>query len=291
MKKLITTDITTTIGMPVKAGTWNHLQAAYQEGIAEGIKAVIGSGYNSAVVYILNGLVNQSTHPTYNVTAGSVFYNGEVYLVDAATFTLTGSNLAVLTGPTISYYTGIEADGVEFTDGIVRNVHQIRKMTLTQALGGSGVSNYVDMQRINSNIPQVNIIQGAGIGVSGTYPNITVTNTLPDVNKIIQSGTIPIGDLNTTTDLDSNTTLLSGGSSGFAGYRYIFPVAIGHTNYLPIIMVGHDAFDTVSDMSQNYMCGVLYGKKSATDMFFFIQTTATGNAQTLQVKYMLISTV
>lgn len=285
MRKLKTSDITTSVAMSIKSGTLDHIQAAYAEAVAEAVKGVVGPGYNSATMYILNGVVNSGTFPNYNITAGSVFYDGEVYLVDAANFTLAGAQVAVCKIVTTNF-TGVNADSVQFTDGVPRNVHEIRKVVLSADLGGSGISNYVSAVRINVNIPQLNLTAGAGISITGTYPNLNVASTIE--NPVILATSIFMGDLNSSADLDTYTTLLSGGSNGFAGYRYTYPVAVGHTNYVPILVLQHDFITTVADASNNYMCSIQMGQRSATDLYFFIQTSATGNVQNLWVKLILI---
>jgi hypothetical protein len=143
MKKLLTNSITTSIGFPIKSGTLDHLQSAFQEPIAELAKCFFGNSYDQTKVYILNGLVNSGSGSTYNISAGSVLFNGEVYLVDAVTLTVSGSNIPVGTIAT-TYYTASNADGVEFTDGVVRNVHAIRKIVIAAGLSGSGDANYTD---------------------------------------------------------------------------------------------------------------------------------------------------
>jgi hypothetical protein len=285
MRKLKTSDITTSVAMPIKSGTLDHIQAAYAEAVAEAIKGVVGPAYSNTTMYILNGLVNSGSFPTYNITAGSVFYDGEVYLVDAANFTLGGSQVAVCKIVTTNL-TGVNADSVQFTDGVPRNVHEIRKVVISADLAGSGISNYASGVRINVNIPQLNLTQGPGITVSGTYPNLTVSSTIE--NPVILATSIFIGDLQSTADLDTYTTLLSGGSNGQSGYRYTFPVAVGHTNYVPILVLQHDFITTNADASTNYMCTIQCGQRNANDLYFFIMTTATGNVQNLWVKLILI---
>lgn len=285
MRKLNTSAITTSIAMPIKSGTLDHIQAAYAEAVAEAIKGVVGPSYNSGTMYILNGLVNFGVFPNYNVTAGSVFYDGEVYLVDAANFTLAGSQVAVAKIVT-TQFSGTNADAVQFTDGIGRNVHDIRKVQLSADLAGSGISNYASAIRINVNIPQLNLTAGPGVTVTGTYPNLVVSSSIE--NPVLLATSIYIGDLNSNTDLDAYTTLLSGGSNGFAGYRYTFPVAIGHTNYVPIGVLQHDLITTQADMNGNYMLSIQFGQRSGTDIYFWLQTTATGNVQSAWVKLILL---
>ncbi len=153
MKKIDVSPISNSTGFPVKSGSLIHLQAAYQEAIAENIKSVIGFGYSSAKVYILGGLVNSGSGLNYIISAGSVFFNGEVYIVPAATFSIVAPNAAVGV-ITTSYFSAVNADPVQFTDGIPRNVHQVRQIIMQSGLSGSGSGNYTDFVKANgSQIP------------------------------------------------------------------------------------------------------------------------------------------
>lgn len=137
MKKIDLSNITTGVGMPIKSGVLSHLQSAYQEVIDAIVKGSVGSGYDTTKFYVLYGCVNSTTAPIYTVSAGAIFFNGEIYLVDAFTFTATGSNVAVGT-ITTSFFSGTNADPITFTDSIARNVLQIRKVVFAAAASASG---------------------------------------------------------------------------------------------------------------------------------------------------------
>jgi hypothetical protein len=136
MKKIDLSNISTGVGMPIKSGVLSHLQSAYQEVIDAIVKGNIGGGYDPTKYYVLYGCVNSTTAPIYTVSAGAIFFNGEIYLVDAFTFTATGSNVAVGT-ITTSFFSGTNADPITFTDGIARNVLQIRKIVFAAAASAS----------------------------------------------------------------------------------------------------------------------------------------------------------
>lgn len=153
MKKLITTSISNTVGFPVKSGTLDFLQLAYQEALTAISKNIIGSlGYSTSTVYILYGCVNSGSGSSYIISAGAVFYNGEVYLVPAATFTVSGGDVAIATLVTLQYSTN--ADPVVFTDGSSKSVHNIRQVVITDGSTGSGISdfsNFKETQIVLSN--------------------------------------------------------------------------------------------------------------------------------------------
>lgn len=287
MRNLNTSAITTSVAMPVKSGTLDHVQLAYKESVAESIKGLIGSVYSSTVIYILNGLVNVGSGSNYDISAGSVFYNGEVYLVDAAVFTISGGQFAVCKIVT-SNFSGVNADPVQFSDGINRNVHEIRKVVISADLGGSGISNYVDGQRINSNIAQANLIAGSGISITGAYPDKTISSTV--TNKIIRTGNIVIGDLNVTPS-DPNCALLASSTSGLSAYVYTFPIALADANYKPILILGNNSNNNWGLFNANFMCVLQTGAFSNTQMYFAIGTTSSGATQSLEVNFTLISTL
>ena len=142
MRKIDESKITSDKSMFFKQGTWTHLQKAYQEPIAESLKAMIGSGYDATKMYVLNGCINSGSGSSFVISAGSVFYGGEVYLVDAVSFSTTGSNVAVATITTTNNTTDYSADPCEFSDGSLENVHNIRKVVIASGASGSGTKNY-----------------------------------------------------------------------------------------------------------------------------------------------------
>lgn len=141
MKKVVTSFIVSNVAQPIKKGTLDHLQSSWYECLEALAKTIIGEGYSTTKLYILYGCVNSTTAPVYTISAGAVFFNGEIYLVDAVTFTATGSDVAVGT-IAVTYLTSASADPVVFTDGTSHNVHQIRKMVFAAAAAGSGDVNY-----------------------------------------------------------------------------------------------------------------------------------------------------
>lgn len=164
MKKIITSGITTAVGMPIKSGTVEHLQAAYQEALTALARMNILS-YDASKIYVLYGCVNSGSGANFVISAGAVFFNGEVYLVPSATFTTSGGNVAIGT-VTTTYFTATNADPVEFTDAILRSVHEIRQIVISS--GTSGATNYADFVFTNggrvqsSDTSKVTVVFGAG---------------------------------------------------------------------------------------------------------------------------------
>ena len=150
MKKIDITPIVSGVSMPFKKGTMKHLQESYQEAIAAIARInMMGyvAGYES-FVFILYGCKNTGTGTSYIISSGAVYYNGEVFLVDAATFTTATGEVAIGEIVTTNY-TDITADPVEYSDGTTANVHQIRKVRFKS--GPSDATwNYSTMTRIDT---------------------------------------------------------------------------------------------------------------------------------------------
>lgn len=145
MKRLDTSSITTSVAMPIKAGTLEFLQDANKETIANIVKNLLGFTPDANTIYILNGCVNSNTAPTYNVSAGVVYYNGEIYEVAAFSFTTTGTDLPY-PNLLITQFT-TNADPVQFTDGTPRNVHNIRSLTVSATSTDTGYPIYSNWYR------------------------------------------------------------------------------------------------------------------------------------------------
>ncbi len=141
MRKINTSAITPTVGLPVKSGTINHLQEAYRETTEAAIRAMIGNAYSASTFYKLYGCENSGSGSNYIVSAGAIFYNGEVYLVDAATFTAGVGETAVGTITTTNILAA-NADPVTLTNSTTANVHEIRKIVFASGVSGSGDVNF-----------------------------------------------------------------------------------------------------------------------------------------------------
>lgn len=187
MKKIDRSAITTSVGMPEKSGTLGHIQDAIIESVAGAILGLIGSLYDATKTYILNGCVNTNGV----ITAGVVFFNGEVYYCPAATVTPTGSNIIVGL-ITTTYFTDVSADPVTFTDGVPRNVHQIRQIVWQAGLSGSGTVDFINLVKINSNQPNVGLTGSGTAVVTGTFPsfNIYVPSPAANTASLLWHGTI-----------------------------------------------------------------------------------------------------
>lgn len=140
MRKLSVSNITDTVAMPIKSGTLEHLQLAYQEAIAAVAQNLLGKSVDNTKCYILYGCKNTGTGQSYIISAGALYYNGEVFLVDGVSFTAGSGKVAVAQIVTSQYITN--ADPVLFTNGIEYNVHNIRKIAIVEGVTGAGVCDF-----------------------------------------------------------------------------------------------------------------------------------------------------
>ena len=143
MKKLDTTPITTSVGFPPKEGTWQHLQEAHQETTSANLRGQIrGMTADSSQAYILHGCEYRVSSGNYTVTAGAIFYNGEVYLVDAVSSTTVPTlPTKVIAKITTTYFTNAIADPVTMSDTSTENMHEIRKIVIEN--GTSSTTGYI----------------------------------------------------------------------------------------------------------------------------------------------------
>ena len=140
MLKLNTTPITDAAQFPIKKGTLRFLQEAYQGNDINILAALRQPNtINPSVVSVLWGCENTGTGSNYIIGAGAVVYLNEIFVFDGATFTVT-SGVPVATIAVTQDTTN--ADPVTFTDGVARNVHDVRKLSIAEATSGSGIANY-----------------------------------------------------------------------------------------------------------------------------------------------------
>lgn len=140
MKKLDTQFSTPTVGQPLKAGSIDHLQDSYKEIAANLVKQRRPSVLTTDVL-ILWGCVNSGSGLVYNISAGAVYFNGEIYDVPAASFTSPGGQEAV---GTISESPSLTEDPTTFEDGSTHNVHITRRIVIASGVSGSGTKDFAD---------------------------------------------------------------------------------------------------------------------------------------------------
>jgi len=143
MKKIKTSDITAGVAYPPSKKGLDFLQQSYQEVVANLAQAFIGNTPSTTVGYALYGCIKTFiSGSNYSLTAGAIYFNGEVYQVDAI------SSISIVTAPILTITTTNDpvADPTIFSDGSSKNVHNIRKMVLSDGTLGTGTLNYVDLK-------------------------------------------------------------------------------------------------------------------------------------------------
>lgn len=222
MRKLDTSAISQAAQFFPKSGTLDHLQLAYQEVVNALAKSIIGT-FDPTAVYILFGCVNSGIAPGLVISAGAVFYNGEIYLVDATNFFLGAGQVAIANFQLT--YDLLNGDPVTFTDNVQRNVHQIRKFALVPGAAGTGsngaggnLPDYLAWTKANI---RVNL---TGTAVQGAYPNYEID--FP-ANMILHVDSKAIGDPGN--GADPHGTLIPGTNT--SQYNVTFP-DVGTVNYI-----------------------------------------------------------
>ena len=147
MKVLKISDISSSNAMPIKAGTLQFLQDAHKETISGLITNLIPTP-DPNTIYILSGCKNSTVAPIHTLSAGVLYYNSEIFNFDGATFTLTGLQKAYARIETTQYVSN--ADPVQFTDGVSRNVHNIRKIVIENTITSSGLPEFKDFILVNN---------------------------------------------------------------------------------------------------------------------------------------------
>ena len=255
MRKINESQITPTSAMFYKQGTWSHLQKAYIEPIAETIKSMIGNGYDPDKVYVLYGCVNSGSGSTYTISEGSVFYDGEVYLVDATTFTVT-TGTAVATIVTTQNTTDYSADPCLFSDGVYKNVHDIRKVVISEGVSGSGISNYSQLKfyPFSSNFTDLS----ADVTIDGSF-----TGTTLYVRKY-SDGTIQVNFSATITGtIPDGTNILTGLPLGNAIYTSVIGFYETGSQEINLVHIGlGDVLQTTATISTHSSISVNYFYKS-----------------------------
>jgi hypothetical protein len=182
MKKIKTTDITTSAAMPVKQGTLDHLQSAYQE---IGGALYLSSNRVNILPEIVFGCKLTQVSSNWSITAGAVYYalTNEIYLCDAASGTL-GVGQDIIGTITTTNLTAANADPVEFSNGLTYHVHEINKMVWSSGTSGPSVTTYNSIKNLRKGYFQT-------LSYSAAYLTANVGNwTVPSSSDFIVSVSI-----------------------------------------------------------------------------------------------------
>lgn len=97
MKKLDWTAVTASNGLVFEEQTFEHINSGHKDSYIAFVKANIPSAWHTGKLVILYGCVDSGTPPARNLSAGAVYYNGEIYQVDSASFSTTGLQIGIWT--------------------------------------------------------------------------------------------------------------------------------------------------------------------------------------------------
>ncbi|MEM6298971.1 MAG: hypothetical protein AAF740_09825 [Bacteroidota bacterium] len=122
-------------GHPNSNDDYDHVQEGLTESIAEMVESLLPSGVNRC---ILNGCAYDGT----NLTAGAVYYQGEIYGVAAQALTANVADVWFVIEETVRNNTD-----VVYLDTVQRSVHIIETMALQ---AGGGTVKYDTLQRFEA---------------------------------------------------------------------------------------------------------------------------------------------
>lgn len=278
MKVLNITDISSSNAMPIKAGTLQFLQDAHKEAIAGLITNVIPLPLPNTV-YILSGCKNLTTAPIHTLTAGVLFYNGEIFNFDGATFTLTGLQKAYARIETTQYLTN--ADPVQFTDGVSRNVHNIRKVVIENTVTSSGLPEFIDFINVGQwkdatdalNLA-VTTMQATDISLQNQINILSASlpkniGYISGLNLPVLSGSLTVG---------GNITSATGTASD--GILVTMQNAMPNINYYVRCIVESQAGYTLDSQ----VAGSSFKKISTTQFYYIVAETGSAT-QNLKVHF------
>lgn len=125
--------------------TFEHLQEANIETIAAIMNAFIAG---AGVPVSISGVVNSGGGSVYNISAGTIYHNGEVFDIPTFSGTAPGAQVPVLSLIT-TYRAG---DPVKYSDSNTFNTHAIRKYQWSFGASGSGLADFSVVQTLKSRI-------------------------------------------------------------------------------------------------------------------------------------------
>lgn len=140
-KHVLSNNIATGVKQPYTQRTHIHYNEMIDELAVNLVKSLNGD-VNTSNFYVLYGCVN-SASPNANVSAGAIYYNGEIYLCDA--FVDGAISGAIVGTITTTYAIG---DPINFSNNSDYNVHQIKKIVWSDATSGTGSVNFLDLVQL-----------------------------------------------------------------------------------------------------------------------------------------------
>ena len=173
--------------MPIRKMTLEHLQESYNEqiralAIQMGTDDYPGTPGTTAKD-ILFGLQSTTVGSAFTANRGAIYSQGEIFFVDAASFTIGAGQYPILVLAT-TYATG---DPTEFTDGNTYQIHQIRKLQLVS--GTTSTANYFGTfsDFTNKTLPTT-VSSGSGITNGANITSGTIRAKKDHLGVVVMSG-------------------------------------------------------------------------------------------------------
>jgi hypothetical protein len=196
MNKIDTSQVVSlTSKQPFTSKSLAFLQDATKEGLLGLVTGMIGNAYNSATAYILYGV---DAYGTNQYNDGYILYGGELYYCAGKTTTTAFSNVAVMT---ITVANDATADPVTFTDNVIKNVHNVRTIVLSDALTGTGTFDLSAAVYLNTSWVAPTLLNSwADIGGTYQVAQYRIMNGCIELRGVITGGanntvafTLPVG--------------------------------------------------------------------------------------------------
>lgn len=278
MKILNISDVSTSNAMPIKAGTLQFLQDAHREAIAGLVTNVIPTPLANTI-YILSGCKNSTVAPIHTLSAGVLFYNGEIFNFDGATFTLTGLQKAYARIETTQYLTN--ADPVQFTDGVSRNVHNIRKIVIENTVTSSGLPEFINFINVGQWKDATNALSLAITTMQAT--DISLQNQITILSASLPKNIGYISGLNlpvTSGSLTVGGNIVSATGTASDGILVTMSNAMPNINYYVRCIV-----ESLGTANQDQQAAQGMFKKISTTQFYYIQAETGSATQSLRVHF------
>lgn len=188
MRKVKSNHITDSARLPFLKRTLDHLQ----DGNAEIMKhlAFTTSNYNTGagglVLWGVNPVYTTTTvtNDTLTITEGAILLNGEIYLIDADSATVTGSNVHILN----ITETGQTGEPTEYTDSTTYTTNVIRKLELSTGASGSGDIDFASLKYNHWRVKDQGLISSSNI-----FNSLSNSGTLSMTGAVISCSAYKVG--------------------------------------------------------------------------------------------------
>lgn len=172
MKKIITSNISSSVGLPLLGRSIDFMQENVQEQAVSLAYSNLNTSDDSIPIALYGCVGTFSTvvftNDTYTITKGAILYNGEIYQVPAMSATRASiSETIVFRVDTNTYQSG---EPTLYTDGTSINTNQNRTIKIYNGMTGTGIVDAINLKYLNS----VNYTDGI-TGVSEIFQSITPT--------------------------------------------------------------------------------------------------------------------